>query len=246
MTYSSRDLTVFVLLGGVLAVGIPAQGQILLHATFDDKAVDVPIGTGGPAVGEPTWIADVTATVRATPLPSPSLEITDNDTYYAGSVAFSFTGDVEVTSGLLSVSADLWFAQYEGFDIFFREQDSAANMFLDLAFNSFGYVSAWDQGGLVVAAIPYAIGRVVPLRVLFDMDQGTYDVFLDGTRIVADESHNVVGAGVGVGRVFFGVTNDENLVGTLYVDNLTAATDDLVFFDAFETGTTLAWSSTVP
>ena len=50
-----------------LAGTVSAEEIVYLNATFDDKTIDSPIGTGGPENGEPSWIdSNLSAVVRAT------------------------------------------------------------------------------------------------------------------------------------------------------------------------------------
>ena len=98
----------------VIAVAASAPGtvsaQVLLDANFDDKTIDAPIGIGGAAVGEPVYVWNVTAIVRDSPMSSPSLEIHDDDDFGTGSAKFNFLADAEISSGFVSIAADIWIA----------------------------------------------------------------------------------------------------------------------------------------
>jgi hypothetical protein len=208
----------------VCLIGPPAAHAqtTLLMADFDAKPIDAPIGTGGAAVGEPVYVSvAIEAVVRDTPLPTPCLEIADRDDYYAGHVDFEFLDDAEIYAGHLTMSCNLWFAadpSGEGYTVMFRERGSAAFNFLTLNFAGNGEVWCYDTDSHSPVLAVYETGRPVLLTVSFDMDAGTYTIWLDEVGIVWDESFGIVGSGIG--SVLIGCTNDANLVGTLYVDDI--------------------------
>lgn len=200
-----------------------------LVADFDDKPIDMPIGTGGPTVGEPVYVAPfVDAVVRDTPLPTPCLEISDIDDYYAGSVNFKFLDDAELTTGHLTMTCTLWFnydETGEGYSVMFREHGGAAFNFLTLRFAGNGEVSCYDTNSYSPPLATYEPGRPVLLKVSFDLDAGTYTIWLDGVGIRWNDSHGIVGSGVG--SLLIGCTNDLNTEGTFYIDDI-LITDQIV------------------
>ena len=219
-----RSVALFITLG--ILVGptlcMTARAEVYLQANFDDKAVGEAIGTGGAELGEPISVSSyITATVQGTPMPTPFLEIQDNDDYSAGSVAFEFLGSEEVTTGFVDIGANLWFPEYEQFFLRVREQGGAAAVFTNLTFSATGSVYCDDENGNVGVIGTYETGRHFPVRVAFNMDQGFYSVWLDGTLVLSMRYHGVVGDGVG--RVMFGCTNDADYDGHFYVDDLSVA-----------------------
>jgi hypothetical protein len=194
-----------------------------LEATFDDKPVDQPIGTGGPSVGEPIGVTEgyITAMVRQGPTPSRCIEIQDANDYGAGAVTFEFLGSQEITSGFLSIAFDLWFHQIgEGHSFFVsvREQGSSAKSFANVDFVSDGNVVLTDaaHGGSVIGT--YVTGKVFPVVLNYNMEAGTYDVWLDGLQVVFNQSHGVTDRGIG--RVHVGCTHDPDLDGVLSLDRV--------------------------
>ena len=180
----------------------PAPGdQSYLTATFDDKTVDQPIGTGGASVGEPVAVQEqAEAIVRSEPFETPCLEF--RNVSAAGNVFFEL--DNPVTEGIVAVIIDLWF--YE---------DSGCNYWLDL------YNSSWynltkigfdydhtfyinDPAGYAVTDVPHAFGRPLPILMVFNLDAGTYSVWIDEVQQVNERAlsvalydfkHLVVGSG---------------------------------------------------
>jgi hypothetical protein len=173
---------------------------------------------------------------------SPSLEIHDDDNYYAGYVDFNFLADAEVYSGFVSIATDIWIVSTENFNLGIRESGSAACFFLDLEFRDDGKSRARDSSGIVEIDSSYPTGRVIPIEIIFNMDAGTYDLHYDGTLALEDRPHGEISS-CGVGSVYFGTLDDADYDGTLYVDNIMVVT--YLFKDGFEAGALSEWSSAV-
>jgi hypothetical protein len=201
------------------AVTAPAGAVVWLDAGFDDKAVDQPIGTGGPDVGEPISVSGaITAHVRGTPTPTPILDIADNDDYSAGSARFEFVGGAEPTSGGLVIYANLWFPANEDLFLYVRERGTSARQFTNLRFTAAGNVTCSDANSSAWTIGSYVLNRHFPVYILYNLDAGTYDVWFGGTLVVSDEPHGVTGRGVGA--VLVGCSNDADLDGHMYVEDL--------------------------
>jgi hypothetical protein len=194
----------------------------LLTAHFDDKTIDDAVGTGGAAAGEPVAVDPaVTATVRSAPCPTPSLELADNSDGVGGSVRFEFLGSQEIASGLVLISAHLWFDELDSYHIGMREQGGSDSVFMDIALRSAGEILYSDANGSDMPDSTigsYEAGRLIPIMLVFDMDAGTYDVWWDGTLILDDETHGI--AGRGVGSIVIGTDSDPDLDGQFYVDQI--------------------------
>ena len=214
--------------GVVLAVmalpvaGVAAgPGLTLLSANFDDKAIDQPIGIGGASVGEPVQVdGNVVAIVRDTPTTTPSLEIADADDFASGTVRFELENNLEVVDGILTIDVDLWFDTLDSYVMYVREPSFSVHQFLSLRFDNGGSVAYGDAAGSGGTIGSYETGRPYPVHVAFDMDAGTYDVWLDGKEVVTGRAHGITKRGVGA--VLIGLNSDVNLEGSVYVDNLIA------------------------
>jgi len=222
----SKTRLMLVGLLALLMVPAPAAADtIYLEANFDDKPLDVPIGTGGPSLGEPIENDPaITAIVRGTPMSSPCLEIQDNDDFSAGSVRFEFLGGVELETGEVGISAMLWFTELSpGYDfrILVREQGTSALSFANIDFISDGSVYAESANSPQSLLGTYDINRVCSFGIIFDMDAGTYDIWLDGQLVLEGEAHGIVGRGVGA--VLFGCNHDADLDGHFFVDDILVA-----------------------
>ncbi|MFC1573286.1 FlgD immunoglobulin-like domain containing protein, partial [Candidatus Eisenbacteria bacterium] len=149
---------------------------------------------------------------------TPSLEIADNDDSSAGYVLFEFLRDAEITTSLVNVGAHLWFDSLEDYKMIVREHGSAAEIFTTVLFAANGLVYVYDEGGSAGVFGPYETGRVYPVRLIYNMDVGTYSVRLDDVLVLADQPHGVVGRGVG--SVGFGCAFDADYDGRFYLDNV--------------------------
>jgi hypothetical protein len=166
----------------LLPIVAAAEGDVYMTATFDDKAIDEPIGTGGPAVGEPSLLENLTAVVRDTPFATPCLEISGVTGYGRA----RFVLPAAVSEGVVAVITDFW--SYE--------ESSCENSLV--LFNAFGQVAfrldlgpdrtfrVWDMDGNVVEDIPYAMGRPLPVLAVIDLDARTYSLWVDEVQQVSD------------------------------------------------------------
>jgi hypothetical protein len=207
---------------GFLLVTAPVGAQsVILDADFDDKTVDMPVGTGGPDVGEPTdYDGDLMGFVRSTPFATPSLELQDTVDFGARLARFAFTPQAEVTAGIVSMHMDLWFSEIDNYLVYVREHQFSALSFFSLRFTSGGVFSLTDAGGSVsVTSNSYVAGQALSLDIVFDMGAGTYDLLIDQVLVVDDEPHGVE-PGRGVGSILLGTGNDSDVAGTFYVDNI--------------------------
>lgn len=221
LTMITKVLVVLLTFIACTGPAIARDDIALLVADFDSKTVDQPIGTGGPSAGEPNTVDPmVTAIVRAAPFESPCLEIRDNDTFAAGTVRFDFVDGNELTTGTVTFDADLWFDALENFNIYIRESGSSAASFLNLGFGDDGSVFYNDKnpGGLLGT---YTAGAPVHLKLVFRMEEGTYDIRLGGVDVLTERAHGVTERGVGA--ILFGTAHDADLEGTFFIDNVSAS-----------------------
>lgn len=201
----SPPIGIMVVLLLACVAGTAAADQTYLSFTFDDKTIDQPIGTGGSALGEPSYInPNAEAIVRATPFGTPCLEIhnTNPDEY-----AFVyFVRDAGgVSSGIVAIIMDLWFfGSGEGWPPYCEVY-------------SYGYQTlvgfyAMDDGKLHIQTgsgmtdgptIP--IGRPFPVLIILNMDTDTVSVWMDETEWVSDEPLRMTG--VDFGRIKLALTS---------------------------------------
>ncbi|MCP4899409.1 MAG: hypothetical protein GY906_20790, partial [bacterium] len=205
----------------VIASASLASAQVVLEADFNDKTVDAAIGVGGAALGEPIRVdSPVIATVRSGPFASPSLELSDNTDGHAGGVRFEFLDQQEISSGTVTLSAELWFPAFENFKVLVRESGTSECNMLSLGFYESGTAQARDGDSRGIHS-HYFTGRAYPIQVDFDLDAGTYDLYLDGGLITSDETYGE--SGCGIGAFLFDIGHDGDLDGRFFVDNVRVA-----------------------
>jgi len=201
----------------------PGTATPLLLADFDDKTVGDPIGVGGAAAGEPFAVVDCIATVRSGIFPSPSLEIED-DSDNSGLCRFGFLGDVEPDNAPLSISLQMAFDSIDGYVLYVRERNAAAQVFLTLNFTKAGTLHFDDEasGGLHYLTTSYVAGVPFRLEIGYEPAAGRYSVWIDNERIVHRRAHGVTTGGPGSLRI--GLANDLDRDGRVRVDNLVVHT----------------------
>jgi hypothetical protein len=210
------------LLGVAILCGSAIADQIYLDAHFNDKEIDEPIGMGGAEVGEPIDVPEtITATVRDGPMGSPSLEIQDRH-LWAGHATFELLDSAELTEGMVSVAADLWFdsiADGDSCTFMVCEQGSNQRRFAELVFRSDGSILLdYGESASYGHIGDFSAGRPFRVIIEFNMDVGTFDVWLDGVRVVEALSHGI--ADRGIGRVRVGCLFDADQDGRFSVDAL--------------------------
>ncbi len=222
MKVAASSLLAFIALS--VSAMVATADVVYLEAAFNDKTIGAPIGTGGPAVGEPVVVSTtITAIVTESPMLSPSLQIADNSETTAGSARFEFLESAEITTGTVVVAADLWFEEIsEGsyYYLYVRERSGSSAKFASLVFEPDGLVYLGDAAGGHGSIGSYEAGSLYRIIINFDMDAETYDVYLDGSLVRDDQPHSVVGD-YGVGAVLVGCREDADLDGTFNIDALT-------------------------
>jgi hypothetical protein len=221
------------LFASVGAAHAGSDAGVLLEANFNSEPIDQQIATGGPELGEPVSVdANLSAIVRAAPLPTPSLELSQTISGSAHVAAFEFLGDEEVTHGDLNVHMRIQAAQFDVLEIYVRERSGAAQDFLTLTFSSFGDILASDKNGEVGPIGPYAINVVQVLALHFHMDEGTYDVDLDGVPLISARAHGVTARGIG--RIMVGAGTLTTSGALFYFDRLRVTRGDGIFGNGFD------------
>jgi hypothetical protein len=167
----------------------PARsGQSYLTATFNDKTIDAPIGTGGPANGEPSWVdAEIEVIVRAAPFDTPSLEI--RNLTDAGNMGFEL--DNPVTGGIVAIITDLWLYKDNPCTTWLDLYNSDWNQLAKVMFSSDNSFSIYDADGVVVSGVPCATGRPLSILMIFDFDADTYSIWIDEVQQVNQRFLNI-------------------------------------------------------
>ncbi len=205
----------------VPALALAGGGDILLQNDFDSE----PIGT----------IATVTVGDGAHPLApfaalaavvndggNNYLQVTDNHTLVIGSLKFNFLNDEEVASGILCVSYTVTFDTLDQYTFSFynRGLPDIAQLFHQVRFNSGGQMNFFDADDISPSMLTllYAIDTPYLFEFEYDLDAGTYDMSINGTKYFDDEAHGVVGGSMGT--LWFQPANDFNSGDTFRLDDI--------------------------
>ncbi len=223
------------------AVGTVQAGgaqQVLLRADFQDQPVDQPIGVGGAALGQPSFVFPfLDAIVRDAPMATRALEITwAAPPSTTSTVTFGLLDDQQVSTGQLTIEMT-WLPHVDsGYAIAIREADGASHMFGGLNLTPTGVLRLHDATGSVAIASEVASGEAMHLRWDYDMDAGTYRFHLDGELMLADRAHGVSAKHAGIGRVMVGLDWGTRLDTALSIDDLIVSRPppDPIFAHGFE------------
>ena len=203
----------------------------LLDVDFENQPPGQPIGTGGAALGQPTFVSTfVDAIVRDAPMASRSLEITWNTApETASGIRFGLLGGVEASANLLSITLDLHAHVASRYYVFIREATTAAQSFGGLHLTQDGIAALFDASGSQLVAHDLAFGQTRRLRWDYDLDARTYAFSLDGERLVEGRPHGVPDNGRGIGTIRVELDWNTPLDTAISVDNLRvfASTDAL-------------------
>lgn len=211
-----------VTLAVILLAAAPAAALTVLDVDFEGEPLDQIIGLGGAAAGQPVDYYNTVPTVRDGPMGSACLEMTDITDFGAGDVRFEFLDGIEVTTGSVEISCDVWAGVQDDYKIDVREQSGSTRSFLSIYLRDTGTAYFNDAAGSITAA-DWEAGRAIHLRVVFDMDAGTYNLWWDRRLTILGRAHGITDRGVG--SVGFGPDHDVDLDGLFYVDDLRVETE---------------------
>lgn len=202
----------------------PGTAHTLLAADFDDKPLNQPIGTGGPAVGEPTSVASaIEAVVRQDGFATPSLTITDQDDFSGGSARFEFLDDAEVWTGDVSLRFRARFEDLEDHTITIKENGTATRTFLALNGNASGTFSLYDEADLPpYDFVPYAAATPYRFEVAHVGAFGLLYLWIDEELVVYRRQHGITDHGPG--SIRFGQEHDADQDGAFTVDDIAVHT----------------------
>lgn len=207
-----------------MAAALPAAASILLQADFAGHTPGATLGTGGAVAGEPVAFGNCTPVVVDAPLPGNAVAVADTADYGTATVTFEWLADVEVSSGVVTISTTLWFDSMDRYVYYVREHGSSTKSFATITFQADGDVYVRDAAGAVGAVAAYTAGTAHLMQLVYDMNAGTYDVLWDGARVLEDRAHGITDRGVG--RVIIGVDHDADVTGIVYFDDLIVELDD--------------------
>jgi hypothetical protein len=203
----------------LLALPTASAAVTILECDFDSEPIDEILANGGAEAGQPNWLGGIDAYVRATPFPTPSVQVSDHWGSGAKYILFSFLNSWTISTGQMSIQADLWFAIPGNYGINLREFGGFSVSFLTLYFTQTGDVRYADLDTTNNPLIgTYAIGQSQVLRIDIDLDAATYDLSLGSTQLLTGESMGALPEGIA--RILIGHTSDADASGTFYLGDL--------------------------
>lgn len=229
-------LVVAGLLSGTI---VTPRDHLLLHADFNAETVGSAPNLGGAAAGEP--ISNDSALIGLAPLPTPNLQIRNNNACCAQTTWFGFLGNEEVVSGTVQIRAKVRFSGASQPAIGLREQGGATQTFLDLysgndASNLYAYVGNNFQGTVGY----FTPGAIAALEIDASADHKLVSVRLDGATLL-DQAPIGLTTARGIGSLLLGVLNGASLTSdVMRVDDVRATAcvstvfADCVFLGGFE------------
>lgn len=210
---------------GLVILAEPASPEVrtLLEADFDDLPLGS-IATGGAALGQPvlTFIGlDADVVAAGAQFPTQSLRLTDQSTSGVWTY-FEFLDEEEVTRGTVTMAFDVHRPGPDSFSkghlIAVREEGGATRSFTDLDLSD-GEITVTDAVGAPAVDFPYVMeDSTASFEVIFDLEDLTYTVSVDGNPVVTDRYHFI--ADRGIGTLGFGMKNDLDTGDVYYVDNI--------------------------
>jgi hypothetical protein len=214
----------------------PRGAQTILDCNFDDKPLNQIIGTGGAAANEPVSLGGVAATIRSTPLPTPSLQMIDDWGSGAKAVRFQFLDDVEITTGIVETKMSVVFDVLDRYAIYFREVGSSASSILTLEFEANGEIYYKDLDTSPSTMIgTYTARTKIPIRIRHDIDQNEWSLKVD--EVVLVDGDSIGPMTTGIGSILIGLGHDVNSIGMMSLDDLmVSATDAPTAVDATSWG----------
>jgi RNA polymerase sigma factor (sigma-70 family) len=185
-------------------------------------------------VAETAATGDLSAVVRATPLPTPSLEFSHAAAGFARTARFEFLDGEEVIHGDLVLRFVFQAGQLDHFSlVYVRERTSSARQFLTLSLAPDGRIVANDESGDPAIEIgTYLPGIDYLVQVVFHMDEHSWDLDLDGVPIVTGRVHGIEDRGIGA--VLFGTDHQTDPGSVLLIDRLRVRRGDAIFTDGFD------------
>lgn len=214
---------------------------IALDADLETRPLNMPIGAGGAAVGEPVSVsAGLVTSVQGDGSGGRELSYASSNSTNAQSLVWQWLNSAEFTSGQVVISLDVQFPKRDTYGIFVRESGGSAKSFLTLYTSNDGRVQInGASGNLFVPGFTYVAGREYRVRVAFDMDNATYDLLFDDVVLTAGRAHGVTGTR-GVGRLINVIGNGAMINEAVITDNLRVEASDpleqlsAIFQDGFE------------
>ncbi len=217
-----------------------AAGQTfdrILDAHFDDKPLGLPIGSGGPALGEPlSWDNGRKATEIVPAVPGRALRLTRLNTpssTAATSMRFGFLDNREINSGVVRISLQLTPQQIGAYAVRTREAGGSTQRWIDIEFLSDGSIRRQVRNGVSTSVASYVAGQSTELVMLGDFTAGSYSISING-KVVDSGTFDPAERGVGSMLLSF-LSGSDNFDKSMVIDDLLVEVpSERIFNDRFQ------------
>lgn len=197
---------------------------LLLQADFNDKQLNTPLGTGGAVVGEPTTLSPgLSAIVRAAPLTSPSLHLSQSTITAEKIAQFKLLGNAKVRRGELHVGFTVHTPSvFDTFRMRMRQPTGTAAFFGGIEFTPGGVIETLHGLNGNEGFFNYAPDTTYRFKLIYQLAAGTYDIYINDKVRLGGAKHSVTDPERGVGALDFGLTGNttqEWVVDELHVEH---------------------------
>lgn len=212
---------------------------LVLDADFENKSLGDPIGEGGPELGEPISIPSIgiNTEVVSDLTGNQGLRVYRTPSNSAKNLRWEFLNEREETKGIVVISAEVVFAEYDNYIFSIRKNGLSGSSFNTISFTDGADVSISDANGGMLNVANYQIKTNYLIKWVFDMDMGTYDLYFNDNLIVDSRQHGVT-TGRGVGSLLTGFQSISTLNASFVIDNIqvgvSALLDDIIFESGFD------------
>lgn len=196
---------------------------VLLKADFNDKQLNAPLGTGGAIFGEPTSITSgLSAIVRAAPLATPSLHLSQTTVTAEKTARFALLGGAEARNGELKVGFTVRTPPVlDTFRMRTLKPSGSSFLFGGVEFTSAGKIRTLHDLNGNTDFFDYAPNTTYRIDLVYQLAAGVYDIYIDDKIRFPGVKHIVSTPEQGISALEFGLTG--NTSQTWVVDDLRVA-----------------------
>lgn len=130
-----------------------------------------------------------------------SLEVTDNNSLFLGSIKVNMLNDEEVTSGIVCITYTVTFDTLNNytFSVYKLNVADITAQHSQIKFLVDGSMSFFDANNLTPSfySTTYQAGVPIKIEYVFDQDAGTYDCWINSVQHIFGEDHGATGGGIG-------------------------------------------------
>ncbi len=221
-----------------ILVTTPSPLPLVLDVDLEDKVLGDSIGTGGAEANEPVTITNgLNTEIIEFGAANQALLMQNSTSGSARTIRWEFLNNAEAKEGIVAIEIDVYFDQLDNYQFQVRQASGSSSSFSNTRFLVNGNISITDSGGSAGIVGSYVADQLYRLRFTFDIDNGTYIVWLDNDILVENKPYGV-DDGNGIGSLLTGFQSSASSSASFVIDDLqigvSEPTFDLIFRDNFE------------